>query len=420
MAEGYTNKAWENIFNTHHQLDKDISSNGLAYISAEEIKKFGNREPRLMCKFDSRESRPSIFKQKNLSILPIQNGKYILIEGDGYQNLSVSSSNINYLSPPKGIWYETLPLIPRSESQVIDLAFATGLLEDFLEDPSLRLTIRGRLRSKPFDFYFNSQTQKLTADGVQVEIDAGYEGNKIYLIEAKMGEIQDFNIRQLYYPLRMWFEEDISKDVIPILINYANNIISISQYEFEDFWIYSTIKLVKCTRYAFEEQPVKLILNEIIDKITISDQEPFDIPFPQADDLTKVRDTVDLISWGYNSKKSIADFWQVDQRQADYYANAAMYLGFIKRNGSCWQLTNKGNTFVNLPTTRRNDLLCSSIFSYPVFFSVGKFYLQNKILPHGEILNTILEKYLPLSVETIKRRSQTVLSWLNYILKLCD
>ncbi|HAT9283372.1 TPA: hypothetical protein JBC15_12630 [Legionella pneumophila subsp. pneumophila] len=97
-----------------------------------------------------------------------------------------------------------------------------------------------------------------------------------------------------------------------------------------------------------------------------------------------------------------------------------MYLGFIKRNGSCWQLTNRGNTFVNLPTTRHNDLLCSSIFSYPVFFSVGKLYLQNKIIPRGEVLNTILKKFFPLSEKTIKRRSQTVLSWLNYILKLCE
>ncbi|HAU3858904.1 TPA: hypothetical protein RGN14_002067 [Legionella pneumophila] len=414
MAESQTNNAWNSLF-TSLQLNERIANEDIAFISAEEIKKFGKREPRLMCKFDNKDCRPQIFKDKHLTILPIKNGEWALISGDGYQSFPNTNYNINYVSMP-GKRLETLPINPRSESQVIDLAFASGLLSRFLEDDSLKLTIRGRLRTKPFDFYFRNNFRQLSVDGVQVEIDAGYEGQKIYLIEAKMGQINDFLIRQLYYPYRMWHEENISKEVIPILINYANNTISISEYTFDDFYVYSSISPIKYERFSFDENPLKFNLLQILESTKKELQEP-NIPFPQADDITKVIDTIDLISWGYNSKQSIAKFWQIDPRQADYYTNAASYLGFIyKKDNGCWNLTSKGNEFVNYPTTKRNYLLCSAILSKPVFNEIGTSYLdKGKIMPDKQSICDVLQNYVQLSGTTPPRRVQTIKSWIDYL-----
>lgn len=37
-----------------------------------------------MCKQDTRESRPDIFKKNKLFLLPIKNGIYSIIKGEGY------------------------------------------------------------------------------------------------------------------------------------------------------------------------------------------------------------------------------------------------------------------------------------------------------------------------------------------------
>lgn len=420
MAESQTNKAWEEIF-SHLELKSKILNLGYAHVSANDIKKYGNREPRLMCKFDDRESRPSLLKKNNLTILPLKNGEYVLVCCDGYKTLPSLSQHIEFLEWPFGNRFETLPREPRSESQVIDMAFATGLLTHFLEDDNLTLTIRGRLRSSPFEFYIQGSEKpfKFKADGVQVEVDAGYEGEKIYLIEAKMGERDDFHVRQLFYPLRMWYEEGVTKEVIPIFINYANDTISISQYEFEDFWDYSSIRLVKSTNYSFEHDPLQLSLESIITDVKAEKKEPDHVPFPQADDIRKVRDTIDLISWGYDTRDLIAEFWNVDKRQGDYYANAGCYLGFIEKHKGKWILTDQGKRFSTKPTTKRNKLLFESLLSHPVFFEAASHYLNNKDLPKHETICGLLQKYtdFEFSESTLKRRTRTIVSWLNYMTK---
>ncbi len=86
MAETATNKAWEKLFD-HLKLNSKLDDEGIVFLKATDIKKISTREPRLMCKFDDRESRPKILKNNQITILPVLNGEYALIRGDGYQNL---------------------------------------------------------------------------------------------------------------------------------------------------------------------------------------------------------------------------------------------------------------------------------------------------------------------------------------------
>ncbi len=419
MAEQATNKAWEKIFE-HLDLNSKLANDGIAFLKATEIKNISNREPRLMCKFDERESRPKILKTNKLTILPVLNGEYALIRGDGYQNLPQIMESMQFFEWPFQKRLETLPKEPRSESQVIDMAFATGLISHFLEDYDLTLTIRGRLRSAPFNFLFHGseKSHELHVNGVQIEVDAGFEGDKIYLIEAKMGERDDFHIRQLYYPMRMWLEEGVTKEIVPIYINYANEIISISMYRFVKYDVYTSIELVKTINYTFDPNPLNLTLDQIIEDIKPSAIEPRDIPFPQADDLRKVRDTVDLISWRYNTREQIAKFWDVEERQGDYYANAACFLGFISRNLKGWQLSEKGERFIHLPTTRRNKMLAESMFSHPVFYEAF-LQIRNNASQSIEDVANIIQKHNEkgLADATLRRRARTILSWIRYLEK---
>ena len=39
---------------------------------------------RIICKQDTRESRPDIFKELGLFLLPVKNGEYAILKGEGY------------------------------------------------------------------------------------------------------------------------------------------------------------------------------------------------------------------------------------------------------------------------------------------------------------------------------------------------
>ena len=84
------NKIWEHIFKC---VDYDCEDEKI--ITAEDIKKAGKEwkgkanqfEPRLLCKQDTDEERPEIFKKNNICILSIENGKYLLTKNTIYYNL---------------------------------------------------------------------------------------------------------------------------------------------------------------------------------------------------------------------------------------------------------------------------------------------------------------------------------------------
>tara|TARA_R110002072_G_scaffold159343_2_gene310420 strand:- start:7619 stop:8884 length:1266 start_codon:yes stop_codon:yes gene_type:complete len=407
-------KSWDIIFSELNILGI-LSSKGLFEISADEIKQISNKEPRLMCKFDNRASRPQVFKKNNISIVPIKNGVYRLLQGDCYFSLPSIKSDIEFIEWPFEKKLETLPKEPCSESQVIDIALATGLLSYFFEEDNLILTIRGRLRTPPFSFKIDNHM--INVDGVQVEVDAGLEGNKIYMIEAKMGDRDDFHIRQIYYPVRMWKEKNVTKEIIPVFLTYANEVISISTFKFIDINKLDSIVLDKHKSFSFDENPVFLTMEELLNQVTNIKDIPKNIPFPQANDLRKVRDTIDLVSYGINNRNDIADFWQVDLRQADYYTNAAHYLGFLERNNKNWKLTEIANQYIHLPTTQRNIFFAKNLFSYPIFNKAARIYVNNNRILNEDFLVKVIKEYFSdkYSLNTVKRRVQTVKSWLNCI-----
>src|SRR3989339_728740 len=83
-------KSWNKIFDDYKILDYDFDKSPFP-LSATQIKracqKFketGEKEVRILCKQDSREDRPDIFIEHNLFLLPVKNGYYNIIKGNGY------------------------------------------------------------------------------------------------------------------------------------------------------------------------------------------------------------------------------------------------------------------------------------------------------------------------------------------------
>jgi len=250
-------RSWKKIFDDYKILEHDFGKSPFP-LSAEQIKracqKFretGEKEVRILCKQDSREDRPDIFIKNKLFLLPVKNGYYNIINGEGYVDIPEVKKEIVVYSSKLDFQLDTTK-IGDSEMQHLDYAYAASLIRTFTNDPSLVLTIRGRKYTPDFEFYVGKQLIKVSS--VQTEVDAGYEGkNQIVLIEAKNFNAANVIIRQLYYPFRQW-QEHTKKKVVTLFFdkNHGEDIYSIWQFEFEDTKNYNSIKLVKSGKYKIK------------------------------------------------------------------------------------------------------------------------------------------------------------------------
>lgn len=246
------NTSWEKIFEDNKILEHDFSKSPF-YLSAKDIKKsvqnFENtaeKEVRILCKMDTRESVPEVMRERGLILLPVKNGYYVMVRGEGYVDIPDIEGKAEIYNTKLDFDLDTTK-IGDSEMQHLDFAYASSLIRTFMEDPTLVLTIRGRKYTPQFSYKIGGQI--IETQGVQTEVDAGYEGkDKIVLIEAKNSSTKNTIIRQLYYPYRQW-SEHTKKKVFLLFFEKRSDEYLIWQYEFKNMYNYDSIKLVKSKKY---------------------------------------------------------------------------------------------------------------------------------------------------------------------------
>ena len=419
-------EAWGKIFERLPLLP-EIEKTGFVYVSAEDIKTASDkREPRLLAKQDTKNSRPDVFKHNKLSILPIENGKYIIFRDEHVktyfplEKILAEIPTEQYIPTHDYSRYESLDMRNlSSESQAIDFANLVSMLKTFTNEKELSLTIRGRQRSEKFSIKIPGTDHLTEIDGVQIEVDAGFESpDKIYIFEAKLGRIEDFNIRQLYYPFKDWSSRSC-KEIIPIFFVYTNGLFYILQFRFEEE--YGKLQCVRSKCFTVNE-PARLEINlkQLLDEIHI-EPEP-DVPYPQANDLDKVIDILtNFHSAGLSNKPAIAEFFDFDERQGDYYANAGYYLGLLKRipDSTEFELTREGGYIArSLNRSRRNLLLLMQMMKRPSFNEIIRLFdSKNRDLTslNVDILAPIIQRHVGLNDTTARRRASTVMSWLKWM-----
>ena len=210
-----------------------------------------NKEPRLLCSQDSREGRPQIFQELGLFMLPVRNGAWVILRGEGYIDLPPAHEEAALYTSTLEFTLDTAK-VDNSLIQHLDFAYATSLVQTFMQDDSLLLTIRGRERSP--DFSLRVGQHQLDVQGVQTEIDAGYEGRgQIVLVEAKNSKAQNLIIRQLYYPFRLWTSR-LQKPVRLLIFENCEETYTFWQYSFTDRHDYNSIHLERTGRYVVQER----------------------------------------------------------------------------------------------------------------------------------------------------------------------
>ena len=251
------NARWGAIFErgSIHEHDFDVEPFA---ISADQIKEAcqhfqptSNKEVRILCKQDSREDRPRAFLERRLFILPVRNGHYVIVRGEGYVDVPPIQTPLLTYDSDFPFELETSQ-VGDSEMQHLDRAYALSLIRHFVGDDSLVLTIRGRKRAPAFSFVTSGF--QIHVQGVQTEVDGGYEGaEQVVLVEAKGGNASNTIIRQLYYPFRQW-QQYTTKTVSTLFFqrktdNHNNDEYHLWHFGFDDPNDYNSIRLLNSARY---------------------------------------------------------------------------------------------------------------------------------------------------------------------------
>ncbi|MBZ2164485.1 type II restriction enzyme [Methanobacterium spitsbergense] len=416
--------AWVKLFEDHDILN-EIEEKGMYEIESSEINLI--RESRLMAKFDYKNQLPQIFKDNNLSILPISRGKYVISSFDVYHNLEEKTKEIDNCVFPSYIESIDFNNI-KSETQAINCAYITGIISDFLEDKEIYPTVEGRMTSGQFDFKIldtkSSQIFDLEIDNSQIEIDGAYEGlDFLSLFEAKIEYPENFLVRQLYFPFRT-LNDRVSKNIKNIFLVYSNGIYSLYEYVFENKDCYNSLKLIKQKNYSIIDGDIEIEdIEKIVDSIETI-QEP-KIPFPQADVFERVINLCEMLKENRLSAEQITQEYSFDRRQSGYYTSAGVYLDLIEKisdNGTIvYQLTQRGNRIFNLNLKERQLDLVKCILEHEVFLNIIKLWFRKASPPSkNEIVENMkkIDIYNIESESTYKRRSSTVKRWVEWILQL--
>jgi hypothetical protein len=250
-------KIWGHIFKS---IDYDCENEKI--ITAEDIKKAGKEwkgkanqfEPRLLCKQDTDEERPDIFKKNNICILSIENGKYLLTKNTIYFNLEYPK--VQHTTIKKNTDSLLLKL-GNSESTLLDNLKYSGIFEkeNYLNEKILFGPLLGGRHRCSFKTKLGDKDIEIC--GSQYETDACYESeNKILLIECKSkSQLDSFNIRQIYYPYRSIYDLiNGKKEIIPLIINKdKNDFIHIWKFKFDNSLEMSSIKKIDYRKYKLTD-----------------------------------------------------------------------------------------------------------------------------------------------------------------------
>lgn len=430
MQTSKSNEAWKKLIDKY-DIIQEIDKNEKFLITSKQINEY--RQARLMAKWDTYESLPEIFKKEKINILPISRTSYILGNFDLYENLPEfknKTTGIKTVTVPK---YESIDQDSiNSESNAINVLLISNILSDFLNEENPVETFNGRMGTNDFNFFINqtnkSSKTQVKVNKAQIEIDSGLETkDSVIIIEAKNVINSNMNIRQLYYPYRLWSSR-VKKPIRNIFSIYSNKIYKLLEYEFTDPFDFSSIKLIKEADYSIDNTKITLDdLKKVYTETTpIFDENSKKNGYPslQANSISKLISMVEILADYPKTKEEIAEKMEFDIRQADYYFNAGRYLGIMENKEESGEilraLNEKGQKILKGDYKKRQLAIVSLILEHKLFHE-----LFGVSFPDGEVNNKLIidlmKKYGSIENETTRvRRASTVKQWIRWIFTLVD
>ena len=425
------NDAWAMLIEKYDIVNKVIKD-GLFYIKASEIKAF--KEPRLMAKWDCIAALPTVLKKYNLNILPDSRSSYVLGDFLLYKEipeLQEEVFNMDYVEIPD---YETIDINNiSSEAVAINVLIISGILDDFLGIDGTVQTFSGRMGTGEFDFVVDTvrgNKQKIFVKNAQCEIDGGFENeHEVVIMEAKNVLNEEFHVRQLYFPYRLW-RKKVTKPIRLIFSIYSNMIFRLFEYRFVEINDYSSIELIKTKNYSLQNTTIDI--EDLIEvrnntKICYQDNQHDDlkVPFIQANSFERVISLLENMKDNPMTKEQIAELMVFDERQSDYYYNAGAYLGLFEKKRedkiSKVFLTRLGDNVFSLNYKERQLKFVELILKHQIFADCFDMVINSGgDLPDIETIESLMREYNVCNEGQINRRASSVQGWIKWIFNLIN
>lgn len=420
------NQSWQVLFERHHILEH-VTKHRLFRIHADQINTI--REARLMAKFDERQQLPDVFREHQLSILPINRGEYVIGAFETFQSLNYQRIE----HPPQPLHVPHLDSLSldsiQSEPQILSILYNAGVWSDISGHPMVYPTIAGRRASGTFSFSIRSTRQQedlaIEVANAQIEMDATYEtSDAIYVCEAKNRHVSEINVRQLYYPYRFWQQQTL-KPVIPISVIYSNATFYVSEYQFQRDEHFNSLTLIQHRTYTLDNRKITYAtITQLLNELPQTSTEIPDVPFPQADNFPLICRIIERLNQSDMTTDEITAFTGYVARQSDYFTNAGRFLGFIEKKKSVhdvrYTLTTQGRKLLVQPPYQQRIMLIRAIIQHEPFTTLVRDMVRTESLPTIERISTLLYQHQAhgkraIAGSTVGRRAQTVHAWLEWI-----
>ena len=385
-------------------------ANPVSHVTAADIKRITGKEPRLVASMDSEGKLPSVFREKGVFVLPVSGNSYAIIHGKGYHDLEPIESTTEKFHArfPFGL---TMLAYGTGESRYLLHAYNSGLLSRFSKVPEMYQTTAGKMRTGKFEFRVDG-SPNISVEGAGMEIDMGFEGRTdVLLFEAKARRVDNFLVRQLYYPLRV--ASSVTRKAVRTFFFVADpkdESYSMWEYLWTDPNDYESIKLVRSARFAVEESEAPVETLEVVEP-----DPNLDI-VPQADDFQKVADFPLLVHTGINTAKKWAQHYGITERQGSYYRESTEAMGLVTSAQGQYVLTNEGRKYVETDQQNRADFLAVCILKIPIMNEVFRYVQRHPdqgLAKDG--IAGMIEKKSHLGGSTPARRASTVMSYFRWM-----
>ena len=423
------NDAWKAIIEKYHILEH-IEKDGCFPIKASQIKEF--REPRLMAKWDSTDALPEVLRKNKINILPDSRSSYVLGDFLLYQEIPPLDEPVTRMEHVELPDYESIDINNiSSEANAINVLIISGILNDFLGTGENVSTFNGRMGTGCCTFEVDTHRgikQKICVNNAQCEIDGGFENEaSVVIMEAKNVVHEDFHIRQLYYPYRLW-KDKVKKPIRLIFSVYSNRIYRLFEYRFKIPEDYSSIELVKSKNYSLQDTKItKEDLWEVRNHTTTrtdDDMNDTDIPFIQANSMDRIISLLENLYENPMTGLQIAELMDFEPRQSDYYFNAGRYLGLFEKHADDKQrivsLTPLGEKVFRLNYKKRQLKLVELILEHEIFGAFFDSMMLTGQLPDKNKIADEMRRLHVCNESQIVRRAGSVSGWLKWMNNLTN
>jgi hypothetical protein len=398
------NERWLNVVrNLGLDLTKPVN-----IINTSDIAKYGGIETRRMVSIDEEKENPEIFRRHDVFLAPLSRTKVAIIRGKGFERLEEIRASVRVHRTDYG--FPDFLRKSRGESNFLQYAFNSGLLSEFTGRPKLRAMYSAKGRAH---FAFNVDGHgPFLVEGAQYELDQSYgDEDSFFVVEAKYGIPESFNIRQLYYPYRVFLPEVKPRDVRSLFFAYEPGLSEYRfwEYTFSDPGDYEKIELVRSERYRVEvkQDPKGLEKLEV---------KPIKMEAIQANNVFFLMDIPSMVFDGIDDTQKIADQLGIVEREGRYYRDAMIILGFIVKRGQRSVLTSLGEEYLSTPVSERTRFFLDRVIEYPPVAEIIKRILEGERIDSVKRREIIERMYgSRISGDTVKRRADCLRKFFEFI-----